>query len=69
MDLFGLDHFDTAFCLPSRLASHPTAWWMSIDGLLYDARTLPPEIQAELARRGLIPGILAPSVLRPLAPE
>ena len=23
MDLLGLDHFDTEFCLPSRLASHP----------------------------------------------
>jgi hypothetical protein len=64
MDLFGLDHFDTEFCLPSRLASHPTAWLITIDGLLYDARTLPIEIQAELARRGLIPGILAP-----LAPD
>jgi hypothetical protein len=61
MDLLGLDHFDTELCLPSRLASHPTAWLITIDGLLYDARTLPIEIQAELARRGLIPGILARS--------
>jgi len=60
MDLLGLDHFDTEFCLPSRLATHPTAWWVTIDGLLYDARTLPVEIQAELARRGLIPGVLLP---------
>ncbi|HEY6795936.1 MAG TPA: DUF6398 domain-containing protein [Kineosporiaceae bacterium] len=67
MDLLGLDHFDTEFCLPSRLASHPTAWLVSIDGLPYDARTLPTEIQAELARRGLIPGILAPP--RPTTPD
>jgi len=60
MDLLGLDHFDTEFCLPSRLASHPTAWLVSIGGLLYDARTLPTEVQAELARRGLTPGILVP---------
>jgi hypothetical protein len=60
MDLLGLDHFDTEFCLPSRMASHPTAWLVSIGGLLYDARTLPTEVQAELARRGLIPGILVP---------
>ena len=53
MDPFGLDHFDTEFCLPSRLASQPTAWLITIDGLLNDARTLPPQIQAELARRGL----------------
>jgi len=69
MDLFGLDHFDTEFCLPSRLASHPTAWLITIDGLLYDARTLPTEIQAELARRGLIPGILAPSASTAPNPE
>jgi len=61
MDLLGLDHFDTEFCLPSRLASHPTAWLITIDGLLYDARTLPPQIQAELARRRLIPGVLVPA--------
>jgi hypothetical protein len=60
MDLLGLDHFDTEFCLPSRLASHPTAWWIAIDGQLYDARTLPIEIQAELARRGLIPASSSP---------
>jgi hypothetical protein len=60
MDLLGMDHFDTEFCLPSRMASHPTAWLVSIGGLLYDARTLPTEVQAELARRGLIPGIVVP---------
>jgi hypothetical protein len=69
MDLLGLDHFDTEFCLPSRLASHPTAWWVTIDGLLYDARNLPLEIQAELARRGLIPGVLLPSAPTPPDPE
>jgi hypothetical protein len=69
MDLLGLDHFDTEFCLPSRLASHPTAWWIAIDGLLYDARTLPPQIQAELARRGLIPDVLIPSAPTPPNPE
>lgn len=60
MDLFGLDHFDTEFCLPSRLASHPTAWLITIDGLLYDARTLPTKIQAELARCRLIPSVRVP---------
>jgi hypothetical protein len=69
MDLLGLDHFDTEFCLPSRLASHPTAWWITIDGLLCDARTLPAEIQAALARRGLIPGVLVPSAPTPPGPE
>jgi hypothetical protein len=69
MDLLGLDHFDTEFCLPARLASHPTAWLITIDGLLYDARTLQPQIQAELARRGLVPGILIPLATTPPHPE
>lgn len=69
MDLFGLDHFDTEFCLPSRLASHPTPWLITFDGLLYDARTLPIQIQAELARRRLIPGILIPSTAPAPDPE
>lgn len=60
MDLLALNYTDTEFCLPSRLASHPTAWLVSINGLIYDARTLPLPIQAECARRGLIPGVLAP---------
>ena len=59
MDLLGLDYTDTEFCLPSRLASHPTAWLVSINGLISDARALPLPIQAECARRGLIPGVLA----------
>jgi hypothetical protein len=46
MDLLGLDHLGTEFCLPPRLASHPTAWLVRISGLLYDARTLPVELQA-----------------------
>jgi len=62
MDLLGLDHTGTEFCLPSRLASHPTAWLVSINGLIYDARSLPLPIQADCARRGLIPAILTPAV-------
>jgi len=34
-----------------------------------DARNLPVEIQAELARRGLIPGVLLPSAPTPPDPE
>ena len=60
MEVLALDPTDTEFCLPSRLASHPTAWLVSINGLIYDARALPLPIQAECARRGLIPGVLAP---------
>ena len=60
LDQLGLDYTDTEFCLPSRLASHPTAWFVSVNGLFYDARALPLPVQAELARSGLIPGVLVP---------
>jgi hypothetical protein len=59
----------TEFCLPSRLACHPTAWLVTINGLLYDARILPVEIQAECARRGLIPAVLPPSAPTPPGPQ
>jgi hypothetical protein len=60
VDLLGLDHFDTRVVPAFPPGLLPTAWWIMIGGLLYDARTLPAEIQAELARRRLIPGILVP---------
>lgn len=61
LDLLGLDHFGTDFCLPSRLVSHPTAWLVMIDGLIYDARTLPVDLQTVLARQGVIPGVVVPA--------
>ena len=33
---------------------------ISVDGFIVDARTLPPEIQAEARRRGLIPDLRSP---------
>jgi hypothetical protein len=34
---------------------NPLAWMISVNGLMVDAREMPPEIQAEAHRRGLIP--------------
>ena len=39
------------------LASNPMAWMISVDGVIVDARTMPPEVQAEARRRGLIPDL------------
>ena len=39
------------------LVQHPMAWIVEVDGLLIDARTLPPELQDEARRRGLIPDV------------
>src|SRR4051794_16579373 len=39
------------------LAAHPLAWLVEVDGFIIDARQLPPELQAEARRQGLIPHI------------
>jgi Domain of unknown function (DUF6398) len=42
---------------PAMLEQHPLAWLVEVDGLILDARMLPPELQDEARRRGLIPGL------------
>lgn len=61
-DSLHTSQFDTEFCLPSRLAAHPSAWYIEMNGLIVDARTLPPNLLAEAHRRGLVPD---PAVLEP----
>lgn len=39
------------------LERHPMAWLVEVNGLVVDARWLPPEIQDEARRRGLIPDL------------
>jgi hypothetical protein len=51
--------FEPELCRREILESHPMAWMISVDGLIVDARTMPPEIQAEARRRGLIPDLPA----------
>lgn len=48
---------DPEFCRVELLATHPLAWLVEVDGLIIDARMLPPELQAEAQRRGLIPDL------------
>lgn len=59
-----LSQFDTEFCLPSRLATHPSAWYIEVNRFVVDARTLPADLLAEAHRRGLVPD---PAVLGGLA--
>jgi Domain of unknown function (DUF6398) len=54
-DLLGLRQWDPGLCRQEVLRNHPYAWMVEVDGLIVDARTLPPAMQAEAARRGLIP--------------
>jgi hypothetical protein len=39
------------------LEQHPLAWLVKVDGLILDARMLPPELQDEARRRGMIPAL------------
>ncbi|MGI8775821.1 MAG: DUF6398 domain-containing protein [Acidimicrobiales bacterium] len=57
----GLHQLDVEFCRRDLLLRHPTAWLIEIDGFIVDARTMPPHIQDEARRRGLIPDLPAPA--------
>ena len=54
-DAMKMIYYDTTWCFPSRLDSHPTVWLISVDGFPIDARYTPREIQSEAFCRGLIP--------------
>jgi Domain of unknown function (DUF6398) len=45
----------------AMIEQHPMAWLVELEGgFIVDARTLPPEVQDEAHRRGLIPDLDAP---------
>ncbi len=56
-DLLGLRQLDVEFCRKELLASHPMAWLVEVNGFIVDARALPPGLQDEARRRGLIPDL------------
>lgn len=56
-DLLGLRPFDHELCRRDLLEQSPFAWLILLDGIVVDARWLPPEFQAEARRRGLIPDL------------
>lgn len=58
-DVLRIGLFEPELCRREILESHPMAWMISVNGLIVDARTMPPEIQAEARRRGLIPDLPA----------
>jgi hypothetical protein len=41
----------------AMLEQHPMTWMVMVDGFIVDARSLPPEVQDEARRRGLIPDL------------
>lgn len=62
-DLLKLHQLDVEFCRRELLERHPTAWLIEVNGFIVDARALPPHIQAEARRRGLIPDLPAPDAI------
>ena len=54
-----IDYFNAEWCLSSELANNTMLWMVSIDGLLYDARRLPEELQVICYEKGLIPYVPA----------
>jgi len=55
LDALKTSQGDPMWWRPSNMDNNPFAWWVVIDGLVVDARTLPPDIQAYLANDGIIP--------------
>lgn len=60
-DVLRIGQLEPEFCRRELLASNPLAWMISVNGFIVDARTMPPEVQAEARRRGLIPDLPAPT--------
>ena len=54
-DLLKLGQLDPKYSRRDLLERHPMAWLILVDGFMVDARDMPPEIQQEARRRGLIP--------------
>ena len=46
-ELLKVQYFDPEFSRRKLLANNPIAWMVECNGLIVDARTLPPEIQAD----------------------
>jgi len=57
-DLLKLHQFDPELSRRKLLANNPMTWMVEFNGLIVDARALPPEIQAEARRKRLIPAQL-----------
>jgi len=54
-DLMDMSQMDPNWCLPSLIERNPTAWLISVNGFIIDARQASRAIQEEAFRKGLIP--------------
>ena len=58
-DALDMFQMDPNWYRPSQMADNIMAWMIMVDGLIYDARSLPREIQEIAYEKGLIPYIPA----------
>lgn len=57
--LLKMNYMDWKFMLPSKIAKSSLAWWISVDGMMLDARHCNRDIQELAFEKGLIPFIHA----------
>lgn len=57
MDSLDIYQMDPDWTLPSRMDDNLMAWFITVDGFIVDARTMPREIQEIAYEKGLIPYI------------
>jgi hypothetical protein len=65
-DTLDMGQLDPDWCLPSKMGDNPLAWMISVNGMILDARSAPPEVQERLAAAGIIP--YAPSAMEAVVP-
>jgi hypothetical protein len=58
-NLLGIELCDIRLCRRELIERHPYAWYVEVGGLVVDVRGLPPHIQEEARRRGLVPDLAA----------
>ena len=58
-DLLKMDHFTTEFMRADLIAENPLVWFIEVDGLVMDSRTVPVAYQVAAFQRGYIPYIPA----------
>ena len=57
--LLDLSYFNIEFLLQEHIDTNPAIWYLSVNGIVVDARQMPREIQEEAFSMGLIPYIPA----------
>lgn len=51
----GIAAYDPQWCRRTLVERHPYAWLVEVDGVVVDARCLPPSLLEAAQRRGLVP--------------